>query len=58
MDFLRGIHWWPVDSPHKWPLTRERFPFDDVIMGNFVSNQRNGVRVVNQRFETQKYMYW
>ena len=23
----------PVNSPHKWPVTREMFPFDDVIMG-------------------------
>ena len=22
---------WPVNSPHKWPLTRKMFPFDDVI---------------------------
>ena len=22
----------PVNSPHKWPVTREMFPFDDVIM--------------------------
>ena len=21
----------PVNSPHKWPVTREMFPFDDVI---------------------------
>ena len=27
-----GIHRWPVNSPHKWPVTREVFPFDDVIM--------------------------
>ena len=25
-------HWWPVNSPHKWPVTRKMFPFDDVIM--------------------------
>ena len=24
--------WWPVNSPHKWPVTRKMFPFDDVIM--------------------------
>ena len=30
--FVRGIHWWPVDSPHKRPVTRKSFPFDDVIM--------------------------
>ena len=23
---------WPVNSPHKWPVTRKVFPFDDVIM--------------------------
>ena len=22
----------PVNSPYKWPVTRKRFPFDDVIM--------------------------
>ena len=26
------IHRWPVDSPHKGPVTRKMFPFDDVIM--------------------------
>ena len=28
--FVREIHGWPVDSPHKGPVTRKRFPFDDV----------------------------
>ena len=28
LAFLRGIH----RSPHKWPVTRKIFPFDDVIM--------------------------
>ena len=27
-----GIHRWPVNSPHKRPVTRKMFPFDDVIM--------------------------
>ena len=22
----------PVNSPHKWPVTRKMFPFDDAIM--------------------------
>ena len=30
--FVRGIHQWPVNSPHKGPVTRKMFPFDDVIM--------------------------
>ena len=27
-----GIHRGPVNSPHKWPITRKMFPFDDVII--------------------------
>ena len=30
--FVRGIHRWPVNSPHKGPVTRKMFLFDDVIM--------------------------
>ena len=30
--FVWGIHRGPVNSPHKWPVTRKMFPFDDVIM--------------------------
>ena len=30
--FVQGIHRWPVNSAHKWPVTRKMFPFDDVIM--------------------------
>ena len=32
LAFVRGIHRWPVNSPHKGPVTRRMFPFDDVIM--------------------------
>ena len=32
LAFVRGIHRWPVNSPHKGPVTRIMFPFDDVIM--------------------------
>ena len=32
---LCGNHWWPVNSPHKSPVTRKWFPFDDVIMMNW-----------------------
>ena len=32
LAFVRGIHRRPVNSPHKWPVTRRMFPFDDVIM--------------------------
>ena len=32
LAFVRGIHRRPVNSPHKWPVTRKMFPFDDVFM--------------------------
>ena len=32
LAFAWGIHRGPVNSPHKWPVTRKMFPFDDVIM--------------------------
>ena len=32
LAFVRRVQRWPVNSPHKGPVTRKRFPFDDVIM--------------------------
>ena len=32
LAFVREIHRGPVNFPHKWPVTRKLFPFDDVIM--------------------------
>ena len=32
LAFVRGIHRSPLNSPHKGPVTRKMFPFDDVIM--------------------------
>ena len=32
LAFVRGIHRGPVNSPHKWTVTRKIFPFDAVIM--------------------------
>ena len=32
LAFVRGIHRWPVNSPHKGPVTHKMFPFDDVIV--------------------------
>ena len=32
LAFMRGIHRGAVNSPHKGPVTRKMFPFDDVIM--------------------------
>ena len=32
LAFMRRIHRWPMNSPHKGPVTRKLFSFDDVIM--------------------------
>ena len=32
LAFARGIHRWPLNSPHKRPVTRKMVPFDDVII--------------------------
>ena len=28
LAFVKGIHRWPVNSPHKEPVTRNMFPFE------------------------------
>ena len=38
LAFVRGIHRWPMNSPHKWSVTRNMFPFDDVIMKKYVTH--------------------
>ena len=32
LAFVRGIHRWPMNSPHRGPVTRKMFQFEDVIM--------------------------
>ena len=32
LAFVRGIHRWLVNSPHKGLLRRKMFPFDDIIL--------------------------
>ena len=34
LAFVQGIHRWPVNSPHKGPIMRKKFPFDDCVMKN------------------------
>ena len=41
LAFVRGIHRGPVNSPHKWPVTRKMFPFGDVIM-NQINHTADG----------------
>ena len=39
LAFVRGTHRGPVNSPHKWPVTRKMFPLEDVIMRVWISNE-------------------
>ena len=34
LAYVRGIHRWSVNSPHKGPVTWKMFPFDDVIINS------------------------
>ena len=55
LAFLRGIHRWPVNSPHKGPVTRKMFPFDDVIMTIGSCNVTSSTTSLNKyRFN----VYW
>ena len=48
LAFERGIHRLPVNSPHKGPVTRKMFPFDDVTM----------IQVHSSLDEGQKSLHW
>ena len=41
LSFVRGIHRWPGNSPHKWPVTQKIFPFDDVSMFKLMLTKKN-----------------
>ena len=48
LAFVWGIHRWPVNSPHKGPVTRKMFPFDDAsCQVPLVVKQRNAPRWSN-----------
>ena len=55
--FVRRTHRWPVNSPHKGPVTRQMFPFDNVIMEVYfqgcawhqVSKRSGNALMVNRR---------
>ena len=55
LAFVREIHRGPVNFPHKWPVTRKMFPFDDVIMWwkHVLKNKHLKCRVQNVGFFVQ-----
>ena len=42
-----GNNEWLVDSPHKGPVTRKMFPFDDVVMKNTPTENDKTVPTLN-----------
>ena len=46
-DLCEGIHRWPVNFPHKGPVTRKLFPFNDVIMIRILHQE--GQNLINAR---------
>ena len=49
LAFVWEIHRGPVNFPHKWPVTRKMFPFDDVIMVKclMIGYTRNCIQCLN-----------
>ena len=49
LAFVRETHWWSVYSPHKEPVTRKLFPFDDVIMlGQWLNCPKSDLKMSNE----------
>ena len=46
LAFVWGIHRGPVNSPHKWSVTRKMFPFHDVI--RYCSGYNENMSVTDQ----------
>ena len=57
LAFVWGIHRGPVNFPHKWPVTRKMFPFDDVIM-YLPDVRQTAVRYMNPRWSSWHIYAW
>ena len=56
LAFERGIQRGPVNSPHKWPVKRKMFPFDDVIMVWFDFIQLSKLLAVHIPTHNSRYL--
>ena len=45
LAFVRRIHRWPVDSPHKIPITQKMYPIDYVIMKRRIGNRDSHYKI-------------
>ena len=57
LAFVRGIHRRPVNSPHKWPVTRKMFPFDDVIMTSLALGLSHCARAGEASMKNMGYLW-
>ena len=57
LAFVRGIYRRPVNSPHKWPVTRKMFPFDDVIMV-YASDTPEGQHYIYDEWTNDESTEW
>ena len=58
LAFVWGIHRGPVNSPHKWPVTRKMFPFGDVTWYFFEFRRVEKTPLLTDSFKFQeKYRY-
>ena len=49
LPFVRGIHRCPVIFPHKGPVTRKMFPFDDNITTRFLQRMLQLIELLKKR---------
>ena len=59
LAFVWGIHRWPVNSPHKWQLTRKMFPFDFVIMLKYSNKiwKHQSAEILSVSIEYRKHLF-
>ena len=57
LAFVREIHRWPVNFPHKGPVTRKMFPFDDDVIMFFMQDKRVIQCYLRVGIEKNKYTF-
>ena len=65
LTFVREMHRWPVNSPHKRPVTWKIFPFDDIIMSlpyypmrHLQHNSRTNTTYITATLKSMLLTHW
>ena len=56
LAFVPGIHRWPVNSPHKWPVTRKMFPFEWELVLSTVTNSKSVLGSIRDLFSALYFL--